>query len=54
MARGVSRSMMEVQEHPEYPLHSLLLDGAAGPQHIGVLRICPTLSYTSPAQCPRL
>ena len=34
--------MMGVQEHPEYPLHTLLLDRPAGPQHIGVLRICPT------------
>src|SRR5215212_1332791 len=43
-----------LEQHPGYPLHTLLLDIPADPQHIGVLRICPTSSYTSPAECPRL
>ena len=53
--RDLSPSTMGVQEQlPRYPLHTLLLDGPADPQHIGVLRFCPTSSYTSPAECPKL
>jgi hypothetical protein len=42
MAPGVSRSIMRVQQNPEYAQHTLLLGRLARPQHIGVLRVCPT------------
>ena len=52
--RTVSRSIMRVQPNPEYAQYPLLLGRLAGPQYIGVLGVCPCLSYTSPAECPRL
>ena len=53
-APGGRRSIMRVQQNPEHTQYSLLLGRLAGAQHIGVLRVCPCLSYTSPAECPRL
>ena len=39
MAWGVSRSIIGVQQNPEYAQYTLLLGRLAEPQHIGVLLI---------------
>jgi hypothetical protein len=41
-APGGRRSIMRVQQNPEPTQYTLLLSRLAGPQHIGVLCVCPT------------